>query len=257
VGISSVPAALAQTVSTPAPPSGAECVELVSNGDFERNGVGWNLLQGPAAPIYTNEQTFNGSSQAMRLGIISGDNLASISAIDQMIPLPEDADNIVLSFRYYPLSEEKPGPGDLQYVDVYNVLTGQFAGRALGTQANDRTWLTEDYDLTTQAGQTVRLVIAVNNDGVEGRSAMYVDNVSIKACNFGDLVAPGAAPTVDPALGLRNRPVADQAPILLAGRESQDSSGWLARLSAIGVLASVAGVIAFAVMVVIGTLRRA
>jgi hypothetical protein len=51
--------------------------------------------------------------------------------------------------------------------------------------------------------------------------------------------------------------VADQAPILLAGRESQDSSGWLARLSAIGVLASVAGVIAFAVMVVIGTLRRA
>jgi hypothetical protein len=215
------------------------------------------MLQGPAAPSYTSDLTFNNSGQAMMLGIVEGGNLASISAIDQMVALPPDASSIILSFRYYPMYEEQPGLGDLQYVDVYNVMTGQFAGRALGTQANDRTWLTADYDLTMQAGQTVRLVMAVNNDGVEGRSAMAVDNVSIVACNFGDLVNPGIAPTPDPALGATNRPIADQSPILLAGRESQDQSVWLARLTAMGVLASVAGVIAFAVMVVIGTLRRA
>jgi hypothetical protein len=191
----------------------------------------------------------------MRLGLLGGDNLASISAVDQVIVLPAEASSIVLSFRYFPIYEPPPGPGDLQYVDIYNMLTGQFAGRALGTQSNERAWLTADYDLTMQAGQTIRLVLAVNNDGVEGRSAMYVDNVSIIACNFGDLAAPGAAPTVDPALGVSNRNVSNQAPILLAGREAEESSGWLARLSAMGVLASVAGVIASAVMVVVGSLR--
>jgi hypothetical protein len=47
--------------------------------------------------------------------------------------------------------------------------------------------------------------------------------------------------------------VSEQAPLLLTGREEETS--WLGRLTAMGVLASVAGVIAFAVMVVIGTLR--
>lgn len=247
-----------QPANTPAPQAqvARECVELIDNGGFE-SSVGWNMLQGPAAPNYTVDETFNDSTQAMRLGILEGDNMASISAIDQMLALPMEATSIILSFRYFPMYEDDPGPGDLQYVDIYNVLTGQFAGRALGTQANDRTWLTADYDLTMQAGQTVRLVLAVNNDGVEGRSAMYVDNVSILACNFGDLVNPGVVPTPDPALGVSNQPVADQSPILLAGREADTaSSNWLARLSAMGVLASVAGVIAFAVMVVIGTLRR-
>jgi uncharacterized repeat protein (TIGR01451 family) len=246
-------AELAQPVSTPAPALTAECAEVLENGDFEVTDGGWTVLQGVAAPLYTSELTFNGSGQAMRLGIIDGDNLASISAVDQVISLPGEANSIILSFRYYPLYEPEPGPGDLQYVDLYNVLTGQFAGRALGPQSNERSWLTVDYDLTMQAGQTIRLVLAVNNDGVEGRTAMYVDNVSIMACNFGDLVAPGDAPTRDPALSSSS--LAEREPILLAGRQQQASPGLMARLSAIGVLASVAGVIGFAVMVVIGMLR--
>jgi uncharacterized repeat protein (TIGR01451 family) len=251
------PPQAAQVVSTPAPNAGsaAECIELIENGGFE-SSTGWTMSQGPAAPTYTTDPTFNDSGQAMLLGIVEGENMASISAIDQMVELPVDANSIILSFRYFPMFEEEPGPGDLQYVDIYNVMTGQFAGRALGTQANDRTWLTADYDLTMQAGQNVRLVLAVNNDGVQGRSAMVVDSISIRACNFGDLVNPGIVPTPDPALGVGNRSVADQQPVLLAGRESAEASNWLARLSAMGVLASVAGVIAFAVMVVIGTLRQ-
>jgi hypothetical protein len=257
LGISLAPSQLVQPEGAPALPPGAEeCIELIQNGGFEQRGLGWNTLQGPSAPIYTSEFTFNNSEQAMLLGILEGDNLASISAIDQVVDLPADASSIVLSFRYYPMYEQEPGPGDLQYVDIYNVMTGQFSGRALGTQANDRTWLTADYDLTMQAGQSVRLVLAVNNDGVEGRSAMAVDNVSLLACDFGDLVNPGSAPTPDPALGASDRPVAEQLPVLLAGRENPEPSNWLARLSAMGVLASVAGVIAFAVMVVVGSLRQ-
>jgi uncharacterized repeat protein (TIGR01451 family) len=245
-----------QPASTPAPtpPGASQCKELVGDGNFDQGTTAWNLLQGPAMPAVDSEVTFNNSPHSMRLGIVSGDNLASISAINQMIALPADANSIVLSFRYYPLYDAAPGPGDLQYVDIYNVMTGQFAGRALGTQSNERTWLTSDYDLTSLAGQTVRLVLAVNNDGVEGRSAMYVDNVSIMACSFGDLVAPGSGPTAEPSLG-SGRGSQNSVPILLAGREQGQNTTLLARLSAIGVLASVVGVIAFAVLVIMGSLR--
>ena len=254
-GVSVSLAPLNQSVNTPIPPAVpvSECTELVNNGDFEVNNTGWTLLDGTSPPSYTTELAFNRSRQSMRLGIVGGANVASISAIDQMIALPADATSIILSFRYFPLYEPVPGPGDLQYVDIYNVLSGQFAGRALGTQSDERTWLAEDYDLTMQAGQTIRLIIAVNNDGIEGRTAMYVDNVSIMACRFNDLVAPSSDRAGQPAVS--NRPVPDQSPIELAGREESGPPAWLTRLTAVGVLASIAGVIGFAVMVIIGTLR--
>jgi hypothetical protein len=243
-------------ISTPDPTPALvdECRELVDNGDFEAANRGWTVLESPAAPIYTTELNINRSQQSMRLGLVEGENQASISAIDQVIALPGDANSIILSFRYYPLHEPMPGPGDLQYVDIYNMLTGQFAGRALGVQSDDRLWLAEDYDLTMQAGQTIRLVIAVNNDGQGGRTAMYVDNVSIMACNFANLAAPNSERNIQP--GISSRPVADQSPIVLEGRETGGPPAWLARLTAVGVMASVAGVIGFAAMVIAETLRR-
>lgn len=269
------PVALLMPISTPiaTPSDQGECVELVNNGNFEAGDTGWNILAGPAAPNYTTEITFNRSRQAMRLGLTEGDNRSSISAIDQIVGLPDSATSLVLSFRYYPLYEPPPGPGDLQYVDIYNATTGQFAGRALGVQADDRTWLTTDYDLTALAGQTVRLVLAVNNDGVDGRTAMYVDNVSIIACTFIDLVVP--VPTGTPAVSTTDLEDADTAGStqpgtagsgapqsqadLLAGRNNDPAfapQALLTRLGAIGVMAGVLGAIGFAAFVIIGTLRE-
>jgi hypothetical protein len=238
------------------------CVELLNNGEFEMGEIGWSLLPGPAAPFLLTQPTFNRSAQAMHLGLTEGDNVASISAIDQVVTLPVDATSIILSFRYFPLFESPPGPGDLQYVDIYDMLTSRFAARALGVQANDRIWLAVDHDLTGLAGQTVRLVMAVNNDGVAGRSAMVVDDVSIVACRFDNLVSPGNDAPPQDAAGLgedvsRSIPAA-QAPIVLAGREPADATTrlWLSRFAAVGVLAGVVGVIGFAALVLIGNLRE-
>jgi hypothetical protein len=227
---------------------------LVVNGEFEATGEGWTLLAGPAQPAYATELTFNRSRQALRLGITDGPNLPSISSVVHVSALPTDASSIILSFRYYPLYERQPGPGDLQYVDVYNVDTGQYAGRALGAQEDDRVWRAVNYDLTAQAGQNIRLTIGVNNDGVQGRTAMYMDNVSIVACDFANLVSPGAQEDA-PRASARGQGA--DAPILLAGRPS-DPAGqiWLARLTAMGVLAGVAGVIALAATVFINLLRN-
>lgn len=238
-------------------PSG--CNELISNGDFEIAGPGWELTGATGLSIYTSEITFNESHLALRLGITSGENVPSISTAGQPIALPDDATSIVLSFRYYPLYEDPPGPGDLQYVDLYNVATGQFAGRALGDQMNDRTWLTTDYDLTAQAGQTLRLVFAVNNDGVEGRTAMYVDNVSILACYFRNIVSPGllATPTQLPAtsklLTTPRSPAALELPARqdLAERD-ENPRAWMARLGTVGMLVGVLGLIGFVALVIMG-----
>lgn len=262
-----------QSVGAPlalsAPP--AECVELVNNGTFEAIGPGWELTDSAVMPAYATEITFNQSYQALRLGITDGANVVGVSAASQNVTLPPDATSIVLSFRYFPLYEEPPGAGDLQYVDVYNVGTGQLAGRVFGDQMNDRTWLTTDYDLTAQAGQTLRLIFAVNNDGAEGRTAMVVDQVSLMACSFRSLTSPETlAPltplaTESPAVSqLISTPRAPVAVELTAARQSlaDESAGegintraWMARLGTVSMLLGVLGIIGFVALVIIGAVR--
>jgi hypothetical protein len=242
-------------------------------------GPGWELTSSAVMPAYTTDLTFGESHQALRLGIADGANTAGISAAGQNVVLPEGATSIVLSFRYYPLYDDPPGPGDVQYVDVYNAETSQLAGRALGDQRNDRTWLTTDYDLTAEAGQTVRLVFAVNNDGEEGRTAMYVDNVSVLACNFRNAVAPATVstpvstvaatpvmtatvtPSPSPAVSERNdaprSAVAIELPAVRQpmADEGIDTRAWMARLGTVSMLLGVVGIIGFVALVIIGAVR--
>jgi hypothetical protein len=255
-------APLLLAASTPAPPP--DCVELVHNGGFEESATGWTLGGGAAPPAYATELTFNDSRQSLRLGVTDGPNVASISLADQELALPKEATSIVLSFRYYPLYDAPPGPGDLQYVDLYNATTGQFAGRALGVQINDRTWRAADYDLTALGGQTVSLVFAVNNDGVEGRTALYVDNVSVMACHFREIVSPGpeleSTATPTPALSQAvATPTVTTLELPAVGQpldtQTDGTRTWLTRLGVVGVLLGVLGAIGFVALIVIGTMR--
>jgi hypothetical protein len=240
-------------------------VELVNNGNFEAAGAGWELTTDAAAPAYTTAITFNRSRQALRLGLTAeeaGGNIASISLARQAITLPDDATSIVLSFRYFPIYEAPPGPGDLQYVDLYNTATGQYAGRALGVQRDDRAWLTTDFDLTAHAGQTLHLVFAVNNDGVEGRSAMVVDNVSVMACTFRNLVSPGflTTPTQIPASSNFAATPRSAAALELPARTAPadgdaNPRAWMARLGVVGMLVGVLGLIGFVALVFMGAQR--
>ena len=103
------------------------CVQLVRNGSFEEGDVYWNLIEGASPPVITSDVAFGEGGQSLRLGIVDGENVASISAADQLVELPADAYSIVLSVRYRPIIDGEPGPGDLQYIDIYNAMTGQFA----------------------------------------------------------------------------------------------------------------------------------
>jgi bacillopeptidase F (M6 metalloprotease family) len=45
--------------------------------------------------------------------------------------------------------------------------------------SNDQVWQTHTFDLSAYAGQTIRLHFGVYNDGLDGRTAVYIDNAAL------------------------------------------------------------------------------
>ncbi len=162
------------------------CVELINNGTFEALGMGWSQEGSAILPEYSAPPPATGatlqSGLAIRLGLADDSAVAGISATQQLVQLPKESNQITLSFRYFPLYDTPPSRGDYQYVDIYHGDSGQFVGRALGVQRNDRLWIERTYDLSAFAGEAVRILFMVSNDGVGGNIAMYIDDVSVLAC---------------------------------------------------------------------------
>ena len=187
------PVAVLQVVPTPTVLFVAErvvvpegCVELINNGTFEARGVGWSQEGSVILPEYSAPPLPPGvvshTGLAIRLGLVGNVTAAGVSATQQLVQLPKESNEITLRFRYYPEYENPPTRGDFQYVDIYNSASGQFVGRALGGQQNDRGWIDRTYDLSNFAGEAVRLYFIVSNDGIGGNISMYVDDVSVLAC---------------------------------------------------------------------------
>ena len=158
------------------------CIELVRNGNFEKSGVGWTIPPSESTVEYSTAVTYGDSVRAMRIASLTDPNRPNIAKVEQVVQLPDNYSNIRLDFRYYPLYDAAPGEGDLQYMDIYNHFLDQWERRVLSVQRNDQSWLLVQEDLNDLAGEEIRLTFAVNNDGVSGRSAMYIDDVSILAC---------------------------------------------------------------------------
>lgn len=162
------------------------CIELVNNGSFEARGMGWSHEGSRILPVYSAPALTGAdvppSGLAIRLGLTEAITVAGISAVQQRVQLPAERNQITLNFRYFPQYEAPATRGDFQYVDIYHGESGQFLGRALGVQRDDRTWIERDYDLSALAGEAIRIFFMVSNDGEGGNIAMYIDDVSILAC---------------------------------------------------------------------------
>lgn len=274
----------ARSVGTPYPPensSVAGCVELVINGDFETESDGWIFPLTSAG--YTEDITYGDSKRAIRIGSLGSPDVADIGIAEQLIDLPKGYERIILEFRYYPITDPDPGPGDLQYVDIYNYYTEQFEDRVLSVQRSDKRWLQQQSDLSDLSGQRIRLRFAVNNDGVAGRSAMYIDNVSVKACGFtGDTAEVDANATATSeaqgggtggtssrnSTAVATLTTPDNGTSGMSGTQTggvtptatpSDNSGWMAgwinQLGAIAILAGILVVIALLVWGILYALR--
>lgn len=182
--------------SQPPPTPSAPDNELIVNGGFERD-TAWHTPATSRPADYSISQA-HGGNRSMRTGIENAeDNAYSYSSAWQAVSIPATATVATLRFWEYSVSQETAtwqmrgqmsftgdprllqATDDSQYVLVLDE-NGDWLGTLLWQRSNGQTWLKHGYDLSAYIGQTIRLHFGTVNDGQDGVTAMFVDDVSLK-----------------------------------------------------------------------------
>lgn len=182
---------------------GGGCDERLVNGSMEAD-AGWNFPITPYRAGYSSQYS-HGAARSLRTGIvIPGDNVRSYSSAQQTILLPTNAGSLTLHAWWRPLSGEGDLPvtaasepeavlaaaagvepaapaSDRQYALLLDI-DGNILERMLWTRSNANAWRELSYDLTAHAGQTVRIHFGSYNDGINGVTSLFVDDVSLTHC---------------------------------------------------------------------------
>jgi hypothetical protein len=198
------------------------CDEALSNLGFENDSF-WVFPATPHTAGYSTSLAHSGSRSA-RTGIIkTADNTFSYSSVrTPVIKIPSDMDSATLRVWLYPISEEgtattmldaPQGPDfgeavfshDAQYALVLDpganpeaVSDDTLLETLLWIRSDSQTWMLHEFDLSEYAGESIKLQFGTFNDGANGVSALFVDDVSFEICD--DLsVTPAPTPTGVPA----------------------------------------------------------
>jgi photosystem II stability/assembly factor-like uncharacterized protein len=170
--------------------------DILINGRFEANS-GWEMPVTPYQARYTNDVVYDGQ-QAGQIGIVNDGNKPAYSSARQLITLPANTITATLSFQLYPVSGETVAAsqaqlfpttgldqtadttaGDAQYGLVLDPDSGHVLETVFWELSNDQVWQPHTFDLSGYAGQTIQLHFGVYNDGVGGRTAVYLDNAAL------------------------------------------------------------------------------
>jgi len=174
------PTATATRTATPTPtatttPGG--CQQLLTNPGFEDN-TGWTLPTTAYPAVYTTERAYAGA-RSLRVGIpADGVNTYSYSSGYQTIYLPADASQITLRAQVWRGSTAPDS--DTQYLRVTVVNGPTYA--VFHGHYNAQAWEAVSYDLTFLRGNWVMVYMGAYNDGVGGKTVMYVDEAKVEAC---------------------------------------------------------------------------
>ena len=186
------------------------CSEAIINGGFEDNS-GWiiPITEYPAG--YSSSEAHSGS-RSMRTGIVNSvDNIFSYSSAQQKVTIPAGTTSAYFTFWIKPFSGQVKGlalpakpatgstleevqlAGDIQYVlvldsnfNIINTLVWQIS--------DSRTWTEYQFNLAAYAGKTIWLHFGTYNDGLDGISSLFVDDVSLDICPGGGSPTPTATP---------------------------------------------------------------
>jgi hypothetical protein len=180
--------------NTPPPPS---CTNHIVNSSFE-DFSGWIIGQNEYPASYTTVAAHSGS-RSMRIGILNpADNVYSYSSTWQWVTIPADAASATLKFWLYTASsattsgaalkpeivpinsEDGTLSGDAQFVLVFDQYGQQ--NTLLFQTRNNQAWTYHGFNLGAYKGQTVKLYFGVYNDGWDGITGMYVDDVFVESC---------------------------------------------------------------------------
>jgi hypothetical protein len=160
-------------------PPVTECQELVANGGFEAQDAWYSLSLPVAQPRYVASPVHSGSASLL-LGYtttVGAPASVSYSSIQQGLTLPLTATRTTLTFWSYPVSGDTQG--DLQYLAIGSTPTN--AATVWKVKSNEQVWTPTTFDLSAYTG-TLTIRFGVYNDGKNGVTAMYLDDVSVKSC---------------------------------------------------------------------------
>lgn len=131
----------------------------------------------PRPAAYTAAQVHSGG-RAARLGIEdAAQNLYSFSSVQQVMAIPAGATGARLSFWYFPQAGDS---GDYGYVMLQDAVQGWHILSII--RQPPAGWQRLEVDVSPYAGQTVLLRFGVRNDGQDQAMAVYLDDVSLRAC---------------------------------------------------------------------------
>ncbi|PZS06049.1 MAG: hypothetical protein DLM69_00465, partial [Candidatus Chloroheliales bacterium] len=181
--------------STPTPCFGPD---PVVNGGFETGQLApWVISDTVPPPVVSTAQAHSGTYSAL-LGTVSGSEPNGSGSIYQQVTVP--AGGAQLSYWYYPLTTDTI---TFDWQDAYVENTsGTILATIMHVDENDGVWKNKTFDMTPYAGQTVRIVFLVHQDGFGDLTSMYVDDVSMAA-----IVSCGTPTPAPPTATQTNTPV--------------------------------------------------
>ncbi|HNR97688.1 MAG TPA: hypothetical protein PKH89_12090, partial [Anaerolineae bacterium] len=148
--------------------------QLLVNPGFESDD-GWVIPQTVSPAGYTEQMAYTGR-RSMRLGAGDAGNVYSYSSVQQTVTIPSWVTYAELSFRYWP-QMGWPDTDEI-YLCVLDPLT-DVARQCWRWQEFEPSWHTVFYDLTSFAGQTVKIHLGVRNDGLGQAAVVFVDDVEL------------------------------------------------------------------------------
>jgi hypothetical protein len=199
-GPSPTPTNTPNVTSTPTiTPTPGPCQELIVNNNFDGNN-GWVILDTHYPAAYSNAQ-YHSPFRSMRTGIVNpADNTFSYSDFRQVITIPANTHHVTVGMWVLPFSSESKSlsqpdiitptgrpfseitlSGDLQYLLVLDQFQN-WIGTLVWQRSNSQTWTNMQFDLSAYAGQKIMLQWGTFNNGTDGITSMYVDDVTVQAC---------------------------------------------------------------------------
>jgi len=167
------PTRTASATATATP--GAQSVQIMVNPSFETN-AGWSVLQTAYPAGYSVSRAHTGA-RAMRLGDETASGLASYSSVQQVIQIPAEVRQAMLSFYYFPVSTQTNG-GDRFYFVVMRASDNTVLRTVFVTDWT-QAWNLSAYDMREWIGERIALRFTVKNDGLGGVLAAYLDDVEL------------------------------------------------------------------------------
>jgi len=166
---------------TPGGTPGA-CQQILLNPGMEEDGF-WTFGNTPRRARYTTDNPHTGARSVL-MGIRPPESDASsFSSVWQAVSIPSDAQQVTLSFWYWPATEEISAR-DWQGSWIYDAaMTNPPLAEVLKIRSNARRWLFVERDLTAFRGQTITVYFTAVNDGFGNRRTWwYVDDVHLTVC---------------------------------------------------------------------------